>query len=442
MTDCSGGYVRQGRITRHGVLPHRVATISVHTSPLEQPGGGDAGGMNVYVLETAKRLADSGIEVEIFTRAVSSELPRVVEVEPGVRVLHVTAGPYEGLAKDSLPSQLCAFTSAVLRAEAQHEPGWYDLVHSHYWLSGQVGWLARDRWGVPLVHTAHTLARTKNAHLAAGDSPEPLARIVGEQQVVDEADRLIANTDDEANQLIDSYGADPARVLTVPPGVDLDTFAPTDQATARARLDIPAGDLVLLFVGRLQPLKAPDVLIRSAAQLVAGDPELARRLRVIVVGAPSGSGLTDPGAYASLAAELGIADRVRFVPPASRQLLADYYAAADLTVVPSYSESFGLVALESQACGTPVVAAAVGGLPTAVADRRTGLLIAGHRTEDWAGALGRLLAAPRLRAEYAIAARANAERFSWRQTADRLLVAYRDAMAEFTALAPTGSDAL
>ncbi|HEY2041505.1 MAG TPA: glycosyltransferase, partial [Jatrophihabitans sp.] len=151
------------------MLPRRIATISVHTSPLEQPGGGDAGGMNVYVLETARRLARSGVEVEIFTRATSSDLPRIVEVEPGVTVRHVTAGPYEGLSKQDLPGQLCAFTSAVLRAEAQHEPGWYDLIHSHYWLSGQVGWLAKERWGVPLVHSMHTLARVKNAALAEGD---------------------------------------------------------------------------------------------------------------------------------------------------------------------------------------------------------------------------------------------------------------------------------
>ena len=162
--------MRHGQVTRHGVLPKRIATISVHTSPLDQPGAGDAGGMNVYVLETAKRLAASGVEVEIFTRAVSSELPRTVEVEPGVLVRHVTAGPFEGLSKDDLPGQLCAFTAAVLRTEAQHDEGWYDLVHSHYWLSGQVGWLARDRWGVPLVHTAHTLAKAKNASLASGDA--------------------------------------------------------------------------------------------------------------------------------------------------------------------------------------------------------------------------------------------------------------------------------
>jgi D-inositol-3-phosphate glycosyltransferase len=437
--------VRQGmrqpaRISRLGVLPRRVATLSVHTSPLEQPGGGDAGGMNVYVLETARRLAQSGVEVEIFTRATSSELPRSVEVEPGVTVRHVTAGPFEGLSKQDLPGQLCAFTAAVLRAEAQHEPGWYDLVHSHYWLSGQVGWLARERWGVPLVHTAHTLAKAKNASLAAGDAPEPLARIIGEEQVVAEADRLIANTEDEARQLIEWYDADPARVSTIAPGVDLETFRPVDVTAARRRLAIDPSALVLLFVGRLQPLKAPDVLLRSAARLADADPELARRLQIIIVGAPSGSGLADPGAMPRLAAELGLADRVRFEPPASRRRLADFYAAADLSVVPSYNESFGLVALESQACGTPVVAAAVGGLPTAVQDGRTGLLVGSHRAEDWATALAGLLRQPTRLAELGRAARLNAEQFSWRHTADGLLTAYRDVVADFGSLALTGSD--
>ncbi|MEO7260014.1 MAG: D-inositol-3-phosphate glycosyltransferase [Jatrophihabitantaceae bacterium] len=427
------------RITRHGALPKRVAVLSVHTSPLEQPGGGDAGGMNVYVLETARRLADSGVAVEIFTRATSSELPRVVAVEPGVIVRNVTAGPFEGLSKQDLPGQLCAFSAAVLRAEAQHEPGWYDVVHSHYWLSGQVGWLARERWGVPLVHTAHTLARTKNEYLAAGDAPEPLARIVGEQQVIAEADRLIANTDDEARQLVDWYDADPDKIATVPPGVDLDTFRPGPAGAARDRLGIAADALVLLFVGRLQPLKAPDVLLRAAAQLAAGDPELARRLQVVIVGAPSGSGVDDPLALPRLASELGIADRVRFEPPASRSLLTDFYTAADLTVVPSHNESFGLVALESQACGVPVVAAAVGGLRTAVADGRTGLLVDSHRTEDWAGALGSLLHEPARRAVFGAAARLHAEQFSWRHTADGLLVAYRDAVADFDSLALAAS---
>src|SRR6188472_1242218 len=234
----------------------RVALLSVHTSPLEQPGTGDAGGMNVYVVQTALRMARRGIAVEIFTRATSSEHPPVVELAPGVLVRHVVAGPFEGLGKHDLPSQLCAFTAGVLRAEARHEPGWYDVVHSHYWLSGQVGWLARDRWGVPLVHTAHTLARVKNAALADGDRPEPRARVIGEEQVVAEADRLIANTDEEARQLVRLYGADPSRTLVVPPGVDLDRFSPGDRAAARHAVGMPLDAIVLLFVGRIQPLKA------------------------------------------------------------------------------------------------------------------------------------------------------------------------------------------
>jgi D-inositol-3-phosphate glycosyltransferase len=390
--------------------------------------------MNVYILETAKRLAESGVAVEIFTRATSSDLPRIVEVEPGVTVRHVSAGPYEGLSKQDLPAQLCAFTAAVLRAEAQQEPGWYDLIHSHYWLSGQVGWLARDRWGVPLVHTAHTLAKAKNAQLAEGDTPEPYARIVGEEQVVEEADLLIANTDAEAGQLVGWYGATPDRVRTIAPGVDLDVFRPGSREGCRAALGIAPDALVLLFVGRLQPLKAPDVLVRAAARMIELDPDLAGRLQVIVVGAPSGTGLADPDGLRTLAAELGMAGAVRFEPPAARELLADYYRAADLTVVPSYNESFGLVALESQACGTPVVAAAVGGLPTAVVDGVTGALVDSHRTAAWAEVLADLLADPERRAALAVKARGHAEQFSWRHTADGLLAAYRDAAGDFARL--------
>ncbi|MCW2605184.1 MAG: UDP-Glycosyltransferase/glycogen phosphorylase, partial [Pseudonocardiales bacterium] len=350
--------VRPSATARAERLPRRVATLSVHTSPLDQPGAGDAGGMNVYVSEVAKRLADRGVEVDIFTRATSSALPPLVEMHPGVTVRHVDAGPYEGLGKNDLPAQLCAFAAAVLRVEASHEPGWYDLIHSHYWLSGQVGWLARERWGVPLVHSAHTLAKVKNASLAAGDAPEPLARIVGEDQVVREADRLVAATPDEARQLIDLYGAPAGKVVTVPPGVDLELFRLASASTARTRLGIPPDALVLLFVGRIQPLKGPDVLLRAVAAMIDGAAtdegrrELADRLQVLVVGAPSGSGLRQPEAMQKLAADLGLANIVRFVPPVRPRDLARYYQAADLTVVPSHSESFGLVALESQACGT------------------------------------------------------------------------------------------
>ena len=239
----------------------RVAMISVHTSPLDQPGTGDAGGMNVYVVELARRLAARDVAVEIYTRATSSALPPSVEAFPGVTVHHVHAGPFEGLTKGELPGQLCVFAREVLRAEARHDQGWYDVVHSHYWLSGQVGALVRDRWSVPLVHSMHTMAKVKNASLAAGDTPEPVARVIGEEQVVEAADMLIANTDIEAKQLLELYDADPARVEVVHPGVDLDVFRPS--TSARSRLGLPPDAVVLMFAGRIQPLKAPG---RAAAR--------------------------------------------------------------------------------------------------------------------------------------------------------------------------------
>ncbi len=410
--------------------PRRVAMLSVHTSPLDQPGTGDAGGMNVYIVELARRLAARGTEVEIFTRATSSDLPPVVDLADGVVVRHVAAGPFEGLSKGDLPGQLCAFTAAVMRAEAVREPGWYDVLHAHYWLSGQVGWLAAERWDVPLVTSMHTLARVKNAFLAEGDTPEPRAREIGEAQVVEASDRLVANTDAEAAALIELYGADPARVVSVAPGVDLELFRPGDRRSARARLGLPPDGQLLLFVGRIQPLKAPDILVRAAGRLISDDPELRRRLIVAVLGGPSGSGLAEPRSLHHLAARLGIADVVRFERPVARRRLADWYRAADITVVPSYNESFGLVAIESQACGTPVVASAVGGLPTAVADGTSGLLVDGHDPADYAAVLGRLLASPRLRKTLGAGGVDHARRFGWDRTADRLLDVYAEAAAE------------
>ena len=410
--------------------PHRlrrVAMISLHTSPLDQPGTGDAGGMNVYVIELAKRLAERDIEVDIFTRSTSSTLPSVVQAADGVRVQHIVAGPFEGLTKGELPGQLCAFARDVLRTEASHDPGHYDLVHSHYWLSGQVGALARDRWGIPLAHSMHTMAKVKNEALAEGDTPEPVARVIGEEQVVDAADMLIANTDDEARQLVTSYDADATRVEVVHPGVDLDVFRPTSQAEARARLGIAPDAHLLVFVGRIQPLKAPDILVRAASDLVTREPSLRSTLQVAVVGGPSGTGLEKPEALAQLSASLGLSDVVRFVPPVSRTELVDWYAAASAVCVPSYNESFGLVAVEAQGVGTPVVAAAVGGLTTAVRDGHSGLLVTGHDPADYARALERVLLSPGLREELSRGAVKQAGRFSWDVTADRTIEVYRRA---------------
>ncbi|MEV0676616.1 D-inositol-3-phosphate glycosyltransferase [Actinosynnema sp. NPDC050436] len=409
----------------------RVAVLSVHTSPLEQPGTGDAGGMNVYIVQTATRMAQRGIEVEVFTRATSSELPPVAELAPGVTVRHVVAGPFEGLGKEELPGQLCAFTAGVLRAEARHEPGHYDVVHSHYWLSGQVGWLARERWGVPLVHTAHTLAKVKNANLALSDTPEPRMRVIGEEQVVAEADLLVANTDVEAAELVGLYAADPAKVRVVPPGVDLDRFTPGDRGAARAALGLRPEDVVLTFVGRIQPLKAPDVLVRAAAEVLRREPGLRDRLVVQVVGGPSGTGLRTPEELKRLAGELGVADVVRFLPPQGGADLARVYRAADVVAVPSHNESFGLVALEAQACGTPVVAAAVGGLPVAVRDGVSGVLVDGHEPAAWARALESVALRPAHREELAAAAVGHARRFSWDRTTDSLLAGYARARDVF-----------
>jgi len=413
----------------------RVAVFSVHTSPLHQPGTGDAGGMNVYIAEVARELAEAGVEVEIFTRATSSDLPPIVPLAPGVSVRHVIAGPFEGLAKEDLPAQLCAFTQGALRAEAARPPGHYDLIHSHYWLSGQVGWLAKDRWGVPLVHTAHTLAKVKNAMLADGDRPEPLVRIVGEEQVTEAADRLVANTRAEAQDLIDQYGADPDRVLVVEPGVDLARFSPPrpgrELATAveaRERLGLPVSGQIVAFVGRIQPLKGPDVLLRAAAELRQLDPTLAETLTIVIVGGPSGSGLDRPSALMDLAASLGIADSVRFLPPQAGADLPDLYRAADLIAVPSYNESFGLVAMEAQACGTPVVAAAVGGLVTAVRDGVSGLLVDGHDPYDWAQVIAKALDEPSRLSSLSAGAVAHARNFSWRRTAAGLLAVYQEAV--------------
>lgn len=405
-------------------LPRRVAVLSVHTSPLAQPGTGDAGGMNVYVLQTAKWLAQMGTEVEIFTRATSAQEPPVVPVVPGVVVHNIVAGPFGGLSKYDLPTQLCPFAAGVMREHWRRPRGYYDLIHSHYWLSGQVGWLARERWQVPLVHTAHTLAAVKNAAMAAGDSPEPAAREIGEKQLAGVADRLVANTMDEARQLIEHYGAAPGQIDVVAPGADLATYQPGDRVQARAELGLAPDAQIVAFVGRIQPLKAPDVLLRAAARLAGTHPAL----RVLVVGGPSGTGLQRPRVLIDLAQELGIAGRVTFLPPQPPARLARIYQAADLVAVPSHNESFGLVAIEAQAAGTPVVAADVGGLSTAVRDQETGLLVAGHEPAAWAAALSSLLDAPERRLVLARNAIKHASQFSWARTAVGLHESYSAAI--------------
>jgi D-inositol-3-phosphate glycosyltransferase len=402
----------------------RVAMLCVHTSPLDQPGVGVAGGLNVYVAELSRHLAKHGVEVDVFTRATKGKQPPVVPVLPGVRVRHVFTGPNGRLDQRALTAELGSFAAGVMRAA--HGPGHYDVIHSHYWLSGQAGAMVRARSGIPLVHSMHTLAKVKNATLPYGDHPEPLVRIAGEADVVHTADRLVANSAAEATALIGLYGADPDRVVTVHPGVDLEQFKPGSQGQARHRLGLPVHGNVLLFVGRLQPLKGPDVVLRTAAELIDRAPAHRESLTVVVIGGPSGSGANELDRLHRLACQLGLDGAVRFVPPVDRRHLGDWYRAANVTVVPSRSETFGLVALESEACGTPIVAASVGGLQTAVRDGYSGLLVPGHEPRAYADAIERVLGDHDFAAHLRHGARTHAEQFGWDVAAERLLHVYAD----------------
>jgi D-inositol-3-phosphate glycosyltransferase len=403
----------------------RIASLMLHTSPLEQAGTGDAGGMNVYVVESAKRIAAAGVAVDIFTRANKSGLPAKVEIADGVTVRHLEAGPYDGISKDELPSQICALMSSFMHVEARLPVGYYDLLHSHYWISGQLGWLISERHKLPLVHTMHTMAKVKNLALADGEKPEPQTRAIGEEQVVAVSSALIANTAAEAASLVSLYDACPDRTFVVPPGVDLTTYKVNGgKKSARAKLGIKDDALMLAFVGRIQPHKGPEVLIRAVAEMVSHNPHLRSRLKTVIIGGASGNGSQEPERLKALTVFLGIGDVIEFVPPVAHEELSDWYRASDLVCVPSYSESFGLVALEAQACGTPVVATAVGGLRTAVADGISGSLVDGHDPRAWSAVISRLLMEPERRLLLSMGAVEHASHFGWDTTARGMLDVY------------------
>jgi D-inositol-3-phosphate glycosyltransferase len=402
----------------------KIATLMVHSSPLDQAGTGDAGGMNVYVVETAKKMAQAGVSVDIFTRANKPNLPDTVEIAEGVNVKHLVAGPFEGLSKEELPSQLGALTSSFMNYQKQLPKDYYSLLHSHYWISGQLGWVVSEATGIPLIHTMHTTAKVKNLNLAQGEKPEPHTRAIGEEQVVKASAGLIANTDAEAASLVSLYEACPDRVFVVAPGVDLENFSPADgKAAARVRLDIAPDAIMLTFVGRVQPHKGPDVLLRAAAEMVSHSPHLRAKLAVVIMGGASGS-VNELEKIKSLAKFLKIEDITHFVNPVSRQVLPDWYRASDLVCVPSYSESFGLVALEAQACGTPVVATAIGGLRTAVSDGISGSLVDGHDPKAWSAVISRLIMEPQRRLLLSMGAVEHASHFGWENTARKTLDVY------------------
>jgi len=402
----------------------KIATLMVHSSPLDQAGIGDAGGMNVYVVESAKKMAQAGVNVDIFTRANHPNLPETVEIADGVNVKHLVAGPFEGLSKEELPSQLGALTSSFMNYQKQLPNDYYSLLHSHYWISGQLGWMVSERTGTPLIHTMHTTAKVKNLNLADSEKPEPQTRAIGEEQVVKASTGLIANTDAEAASLVSLYDACPDNVFVVAPGVDLQTFSPgSGKSAARVKLNIAPDAIMLTFVGRIQPHKGPDVLLRAAAEMVTHSPHLRAKLAVVIMGGTSGS-INELEKIKSLAKFLKIEDITHFVNPVSRKVLPDWYRASDLVCVPSYSESFGLVALEAQACGTPVVATAIGGLRTAVSDGISGSLVDGHDPKAWSAVISRLIMEPQRRLLLSMGAIEHASHFGWENTARKTLDVY------------------
>lgn len=409
----------------------RLAVLSLHTSPLAQPGTGDGGGMNVYVRELSSALARTGATCDVFTRAPSDDLPAVVDVEPGLRVHHVSAGPPRPLPKEMLPAVVEEFTDGVLkRMSAAHGLGDddvpFDAVHANYWLSGLAGHTIKHQLNLPLVSTFHTLDRVK-----AESSPEevradsPHRRAEAEAAIIRCSDTILASCSVEAAQICDLYLADPARIRIVAPGVDHAFFGPGDRRQARRALALDESGPLLLFVGRIQPLKGVLVAVRTLAALRDDHPDA----RLVIVGGPSGpDGESEVDRTVSLVGELGLEDSVSFVPPRPHELLSTYYRAADVCLVPSRSESFGLVALEAAACGTPVVASDVGGLRSLIDHGRTGYLVEDRAPESFAAWVRQILAEPLLAARLSTGAVMRARRYTWARAAHLL----REVYAELT----------
>ena len=399
-------------------MRRKVALVMVHTSPLEQAGIGDAGGMNIYVIESAKRMAAMGVDVDIYTRKINDAQPEVVDLAEHIRIVHLDL-PI-GTKKEEIPSFIPAL-SLDFKTKVQGQG--YSVIHSHYWISGKIAMAAAKEFNIPLVHTMHTMARVKNLALAEGESPEPMIRVQGESQIVEAADALIANTDAEAASLVSLYDACPDNVRVVAPGVDLYSFT-SEGKDSRQNLNLDSRKLIISFVGRIQPHKGPEVLIRAINEMLTHNPELRAKLLVLITGGASGVKSDEDIRLRELVNWLKLEDVINFLEPINREKLPDLYRASDLVCVPSYSESFGLVALEAQACGTPVVASAVGGLRTAVADGISGVLVDGHDPRAWSSVLTRLLLEPQRRITLSIGAVEHASHFGWDATARKTLDVY------------------
>lgn len=404
----------------------RVAVIAYHSSPLIEPGVGDAGGMTVYVREVARVMAKLGIRTDVFTRSTTGTL-ETTDIFPGVRVVAIPAGPSGEVSKADLVDHVPAFVDGMAYFAAGHHLD-YELVHSHYWQSGLAGADIAARWAVPLVHSNHTLAKVKNRHLPPGDIPEPVNRLEGEASVISGSDILIASTDEEWQHLACLYGASHDRIKTIYPGVDHGVFSPGPRDEARVRLGLSPDAAVLAFVGRIQPLKGIDLGIRALEQLVGA---LGHEVTLLIVGGASGpTGQAEADRLAALARSLGISANVRFEGPRPHELTPTYYRAADAVLVCSFSESFGLSALEAQACGTPVVGTDVGGLRHIVRDGVSGFLADSRDPSEFAARLKTLLGDPELKASFSTAAITSSRSFTWDRTGRELAELYECLITE------------
>ena len=411
----------------------RIAVISMHTSPTASLGQNANGGLNVYVREVCTAFSERGIATDIFTRKQSVDDPNVEMLAPLSRVIYLPAG--NDLDKYSLFGEVPFFASRVIDFAAG-ENATYDLLYSHYWLSGEVACLLRPQLAAGWAHTAHTLGLVKNRSLAAGAKPEPQLRIEVEAELAQQADLLIGSTPDEAHDLIDAYGADPERVFVVPPGVDLATFHPMQRADARREVGYGDGRL-LLFVGRLERLKGVEVAIRALALLRDRQHD---DVRLLILGEDSREGdESEKERLKVIASAAGVRDRVEFVGSVAHHELPYFYSAADVCVMPSYSESFGLVALEAQACGCPVVASGVSGLRSVVRDGVSGYLIDGHDPAAYAERIGRILEDREVAQQMGRRGSLLAQRFSWTRTADRLEELFAEAVERNQALVQAGA---
>jgi D-inositol-3-phosphate glycosyltransferase len=405
-----------------------IAIVSMHASPIAALGSGENGGMNVYIRAVCEELSRRGIPTEVFTRRSSPGGPDRVRLGANSWVTQVRVGPVANVGKDRLFDLLPDFTEAVLE-EQRRRRSRYSLVHSHYWLSGWAASRLRDEWKLPWFHTFHTLARVKNERAAEGAVLEPDHRIAVEQSVVRNSDRLIASSVQEADDLVRLYGASRSRVTVVPPGVDLHLFGPRPTQPLRAQLGL-GESRVIVFAGRLERLKGAETLFRAFG-ILANDGLVAGPLALIVIGGDSQNGASESRATGgerarleALAQTLGIGKQVHFVGAVDQPTLATYLSLASVCVVPSHSESFGLVALEAEACGTPVVAARVGGLPTIVKDGLTGFTLVSRDPARYADRIARLLSDEELRRCFSRRSRLVASQFTWQTTVDRLLAEY------------------